>query len=262
MSKLFAPLRFRNLIIIILFLFAALLVIKGFSTNSSSITAKASNQVEIRISSKTQALQVISKQNISDRFFNLSVKNSSDKPITAFVMSFGRNKVTEEFIHDEGKFISPGNVYTKTYPLPTGTPAPEFIIQAVVFDDGTGEGNINDIRAITETRLGQALQYKRFLSALKEVESTSEFQLPLAWNKLKERVSSLPDGKSEQLPVNVRYGLHNGKQDLIDEIKSLDLTQVSSNEIRLIVEELKARYTKMVPRYNPDRNGLTPLRDM
>src|SRR5918999_503122 len=126
--------RFRILALLTIFSFIAVLGINGFTSNDSSSKAKGSNQVEIKIDNKTQALQIISKQNINDRFFSLSLKNSSDKAITAFVVGFGRNQVTTEFIFDESRFIFPENIFTETYPLPSETPVPEFIIQAVVFD--------------------------------------------------------------------------------------------------------------------------------
>ncbi|HYP28206.1 MAG TPA: hypothetical protein VE262_15935 [Blastocatellia bacterium] len=254
--------RLRTLALLTALSFTAILGIRGLTPDDSSTKAKGSAQAEVEIKNETESLQVVSKASVKDRFINLSLKNSSDKPITAFVVAFGRNKVTEEFIHDESKFVLPGNTCTKTYPLSPGTPTPEFRIRAVVFDDGTGEGNVNDVRAITETRLGQAMQYRRFLTALKEIEDASEFQLPSAWGRLKEKVSSFPDGKSEPLPVNVRYGLHTGKQDLTDEVQSLDLNPASSDQIRRLVKDLKARYIKIVPRYSPNKDSLTPAREM
>lgn len=128
---------------------------------------------------------------------SLTLRNDYNKTITAFAVSSSRITTRSELI-DTDQVFAPNTTKTKLYELPS-SPLPEYgtTLQAVVFDDGTVDGNPKVIKQILDARAGNKRQIDRILSTL--VLDTRTRDLKQQWQEIRSRIADLPnreDGKS------------------------------------------------------------------
>lgn len=93
----------------------------------------------------------------------LSLRNDYNKIITTFVVSSSRIITRSELI-DTDQVMAPGATETMLYELPS-SPLPEYAttLLAVVFDDGTTDGNPTFINQVLDARAGTKAQIDRIL---------------------------------------------------------------------------------------------------
>jgi hypothetical protein len=114
----------------------------------------------LEIANRTQALSVIKAERGSNEF-SITLKNNSAKTITAFSISPSKGfTITEEFVLAEISDIGipPNELFSKTYPTLNSTKPESIEIKALIFDDGTAEGDTRAVRQIEDSRLGQQIQ--------------------------------------------------------------------------------------------------------
>ncbi len=87
--------------------------------------------------------------------------------MTAFVITIGNDfRITEDFITSEipdKVGIKSQKIFEKTYPISATLRTAPVTLQAVVFEDKTGDGDPIIFEDLRDTHLGQAVQLKRFL---------------------------------------------------------------------------------------------------
>jgi hypothetical protein len=111
---------------------------------------------------------------------SLILKNNYEQPITAFVVSLGKQyQVQEEFAFAEtfGDFgIPPNKTYEKRLLIPESLQtdaALPIAIEAVVLADGVGDGSPLVYEQIIEERVGRAVQFRRSLRLLNQYLKTN-----------------------------------------------------------------------------------------
>jgi len=222
------------LLIVFVFLLIGFLAVSLWSPRASlqeKVNSHQLNVEDIRVENRTSAFELVGIEKTDDTYLKLSLKNSYDKNITAIEISIGRVRMTEEFIYNENQVIAPGAIFTKIYPSQPMLTIKGIVILTVVFEDGTGDGDPNLIRAILDRRLGEAIQFTNFLPLLQEVLDSPDDQLPTSLARLKSKVSSLSNNSTGSLSASFQYGLHNGKQDLLEEIKKLETNKKTIKKI-------------------------------
>jgi hypothetical protein len=123
----------------------------------------------LQIVNRTQAFSVIKAEPRSSEF-SITLKNNSAKTITAYSISTSKNyKIMEEFVFAETVDYGIGSnaLYSKTYPTINSIQPESIEIKALIFDDGTAEGDAREVREIVDSRLGHQIQMRR---AVKELE--------------------------------------------------------------------------------------------
>ncbi len=128
----------------------------------------------LQIVNRTQAFSVIKAEPGSNEF-SITLKNNSAKKITAYSISPSKNyKIMEEFVFAETVDYGIGSnaLYSKTYPTINSIQPESIEIKALIFDDGTAEGEAREVREIVDSRLGQHIQMRRAVKerAVKELE--------------------------------------------------------------------------------------------
>ena len=117
---------------------------------------------------KTRNVQIL-QANRAGNELALSIKNNYAQKITAFVLKVGRFRITEDFVIAEDPNevgIQPRQAFARSYPLPSDHASEPVVIQAVVLEDKTGDGDPIIYEDVRDTRLGQAVQIKRALKVL------------------------------------------------------------------------------------------------
>ena len=153
--------RFHRLSVLAILL---LISLAAFVFTKNHPEPKAATQDLVPIN-KTQNVQIL-QANRAGNELALSIKNNYTQRITAFVLTIGRFRITEDFVIAEAPNevgIQPQQTFARTYPLPSDQAGETVVVQAVVLDDKTGDGDPIIYEDVRDTRLGQAVQIRRAL---------------------------------------------------------------------------------------------------
>jgi hypothetical protein len=145
----------------------------------------------------------------------LSLRNGYDKNITAFAVSVNGLIVSPDFVYSESedwRSIAPGAVYTSGVGyavrsvnpgVPVAAPRDfDINVLAVVFDDGSSDGDENAVASI----LFRRLQSKRILTHIIDLldDDPNPFQTmdDTVLNELRSRISSLSSDPADASDIN------------------------------------------------------------
>lgn len=230
----------------------------GMSTLRGNRSATQQN-ASLQIANRTQALSVVKAESGSNEF-SITLRNNSAKTITAFSISPSKGfTITEEFLLAEipEVGIEPNALFSKTYPTLTSTQPQSIEIKALIFNDGTVEGDARAVRQIEDSRLGQQIQIRR---AVKELEnllaggtadvSKLKRNLGNALNSsdddtLKILIELKPSRAAAKRPLSADLGegLNNGRQIILRR-----LSQAETNGSNDSLLELKKTYERILGR--------------
>lgn len=248
------------------YIFAAvLLLVLSALVLTRSIPSKTAQAGNISVLNKTSAFQVVSAQQVNNRL-SLSFKNNSTQTVTALVITIGDDfRITEDFITSEipdKVGIKPQRTFEKTYSIPATLRTVPVTLQAVVFEDKTGDGDPIIFQDVRDNHLGQAVQVKRFL---KVFDKHVNPPVPANTDSLRQDLAAALDGpETETLsiirelhptgPINrngngsvsgfVKQGLEAAKIDILRRTSEFG----SSEDPTVKLQELKAYYEQLLRR--------------
>jgi hypothetical protein len=144
----------------------------------------------VSVENKTSSLTVVSRENkgrireIKERglgdlsLFNVTLKNDYNVPIAVYASSVWDETLNERTGSDSsGTFLTrwtvkPGQQILTNFVTSVRGNA-TFTIEAVVFEDGSGDGDSDALAQLLEQRTGASLAYQKLIPALKEALKTS-----------------------------------------------------------------------------------------
>ena len=194
-----------------------------------------SSQDAVQIVNETRLLEVAKAEPKADSI-NLVLKNNHTKYITGFQIRIGQVTVQSEFIGSDEVF-PPGTVYEKQYPVEEKSSRASITVLAVIFEDGSSDGNPQYIKQIKDKRLGEKTQIKRAIPLLQKGSEASEGDPAEALRQLRADISSLAVKDKEYLSDDYALGLHDRKALLLRQLERLQHKQQTSKEIN-VREEL------------------------
>lgn len=247
------------------YVFAAVLLLAlSVLVLTRGVPSKTAQSDDISVINKTSAFQVITANQVNNRL-SISLKNNSAHTVTAFVITIGNLRITEDFITSEipDKIgIKSQKTFEKTYPIPATSLTAPVTLQAVVFEDKTGDGDPLIFEDVRDNHLGQAVQLKRFLKVFdKHVNASS----PPDTDNLRHDLETALDG-SETETLNIIRELHptgginrNGSGAVSDFVKQgLEAAKIdilrrtsefgSSADTTVKLQKLKAYYQELLRR--------------
>lgn len=128
---------------------------------------------------KTSGLQILKAKHVGNEL-RLSIKNNYAQTVTAYVLTIGTFRITEDLVIAEppAEFgIRPQQTFERSFTLSARQLTETVVLQAVVLEDKTGDGDPIIYEDIRDTRLGQAVQIKRALKVLEKYGSdTSDLE--------------------------------------------------------------------------------------
>lgn len=168
--------RFLRLFVLAIFLLISLTALVFTTTRSST---KSATQDVVPIN-KTSGLQVLQAKLVGNEL-KLSIKNNYAQRVTAYVLAVGGEfRVTEDLIVAESPAqpgIRPQQSFERSFTLSSRRLNETVVLQAVVLEDKTGDGDPVSYEEILDTRLGQAVQIKRALKVLERYpDDTPDFE--------------------------------------------------------------------------------------
>lgn len=195
-------------------------------------------------------------------------RNNYARRITAFTLTVGKNfRISEDHFSSEvaGEYgIKPHDTLERSFPIPSTSwndPVVNATLQAVIFDDKTGDGDPVAFEDIRDNRLGQAVQIKRSLKVLEKYIQNGAPDIPRLGSELEvalnapdaETLNQLRDlhplgtiNRTGKDPVSdrVKEGLHDAK---VDARRRID-NAMRSLSPRDSLLEMKAHYEKLLQR--------------
>jgi hypothetical protein len=200
---------------------------------------------DLRIINKTSGFSVVEIKKISDKVFELTYKNDYSKSITGFEVSISGMRVQTELIlgGDEQQFVSPGNTFREAYSAQVGLDRDGIQILAVVFYDGSSDGDIRYIKEITDYRLGMKTERQRVLALLEQVITSKNQNISTKLGELETDISSTtPSTQQDSRLDNVGLGIRNERRRMLDEIRILkhkhEYAQIDEGKARQLKEDL------------------------
>lgn len=236
-----------------------LVLLVGIAALSDSRSGVQQNP-SLQIVNRTRAFSVIKAESGSSEF-SITLRNNSTKTVTAFSISLGKEfSILEEFVFAEvsNVGIGPDAFFSKNYPTLTSIQPQAIEIKALIFDDGTTEGDTFAVRQMEDSRLGQRIQMRR---AVKELQTflansgdVSEFKRTLSnalnssddytLNVLAELKPSHGITK-QSISADLREGLENGRQNVLRRLGEAETTR--SNRGLLELKEMYERILERCP---------------
>lgn len=229
-----------------------------------SVPSKTAQSDDISVVNKTSAFEVIAAKQVDNRL-SLLLRNNSAHTVTAFVITVGSNlRITEDFITSESPNkigIKSQRTFEKTYPIPATALTGPVTLQAVVFEDKTGDGDPLIFEDVRDNHLGQAVQLKRFLKVFNKHVQAS---LPPNTDNLRLDLEAALDG-SETETLSIIRELHptaglnrNGNGAVSDFVKQgleaakTDIlrrtSEFGSDDTTVKLQKLKAYYQGLLRR--------------
>lgn len=207
----------------------------------------AEDLVEIR-KSKSQTER---DNQVNWRTFEVKLKNNSEKPITDFSLVVKDAKTPENSTSGfrrggmtDGWSLLPNEVDVNRF-----SAAPEgevvLVVEGVLFDDGTGEGDSTELLRLRSNRAGMKLAYQEIVPLLQRSLNEKENADPIsALQSLEKEVASM---SVEKAPMNQKGGYHQAKQYILTELQDLRNSLSSKSKLIYISEsEIKGEYTSKI----------------
>jgi hypothetical protein len=176
------------------------------------------NPADVKIINNSPGFEVVGIEKTSPTLWQVKFKNSYDKTITAFQASSGDNNTFyEEMIVESDRCIScilPGATYIRLFP-----PIKTLTIFAVIFENGSGDGDSAKVKEVIDIREGKAKAMRDFISRVQRV-TISSVPSPEALRDFKREFltsAAIDDTTS----ADERYGFESGRTELLAEIQRI-----------------------------------------
>lgn len=238
------------------------------------------------IVNKTKSMVDVGLEPVDFTFpaYKLSLQNVSSKNIVAFqLLLIGGGRVRGVMMpqaRQKRPLIVPGGVYATL--ITSGSPgqmtpegyapdAPQsVVISSVIFEDGTYEGAALPAAEFRAVATGNKIQLARVLALLQSVADARDQDAAASVLKLKSQVSLLKDEADtsalnelladfptleqtakENLKGSLRFGLHEAKQAVLDDIKAFESARAQSpatTNFQTWLSDTKEKYEEWLAR--------------
>jgi hypothetical protein len=193
----------------------------------------------LKITNKT-AFEIIDLQRLDARNIRITLRNDYGKNITGFQVSVGVGRVQTDLAVGGDNFILPKGTYQGVYAIQHMTNTHGITVLAVVFEDGTTDGDPEAIEEIEYYRLGVKTQRERVLGLLLNALKSDDSDLDSALSRVEDAVSSVPESQVNGLPYrenrrmyNIHFGSSDERMRIVRELQSImqDYQQVNSQAV-------------------------------
>ncbi|SRR6266404_392722 len=197
---------------------------------------KTASQDLPQVKNGTRSFQMVSKElkQFGEEFVVLEMKNVSRKGITAYSISADPNGRTDRDYSISGHVIEPGEIEEIEIPRTAVKSADlinspgEIRILAVVFEDGTSEGDPAICSWIRDQRRGKKVQFRRIEQLLRRAINANDAPTLANLKTLRDSIASLPETTGEMDSAAFRSGLRGAKGLVVNLIDRLETTQLAA----------------------------------
>ena len=213
-------------------------------------------QVEPTVVSKTAAVRVLASERISvggSSILAVKLQNTSGKDIEAYIISRGKSWVTTNYLLTEQSFAS-GAIVSDLIPLSDNDSQSlnafadstgRFFVSAVVFSDGTGDGDARFVKMLSDERAGTRDQAKRILLLLQTFSLRGSDQRR-AIADFEIEIGKLPDKGNGSVSPDYAIGLANAKRKFLKDVEYMKEKIQSNSPDEALIKQ--AKLTRMLQR--------------
>ncbi len=203
---------------------------------------------DIRVENKTRGIILVLLEK-DGNFLKLSLKNGSSKVVTAYEIGVGELTIHTECLSgmDFNDVFYPGTIRQERLALEPGIEESGIKILAVIFEDGTDEGDISYIQEIRQYRSGMKLQRERSIAFLRDLLNSDNVGFSTAISAMEDNLYRSND--ENKLPFFTRRGLEDERHRflrLIGKFKGMN----SSPEIGPQGESNKQKIERIILNYS------------
>jgi hypothetical protein len=180
---------------------------------------------DLKLTNQTSSFTVVGMEKTQHGDIRISLRNDYAKRITAYEISIGSTTTlldTALSTHDES--IAPGVVKEDilSIDIDPDLQARGIVIHAVVFDDGTSDGNPDSIKEIEDYRLGEKMQLDHTLRLLDAALNVPDEEVLGAISTAQANLLASSAKSESALPTWVKFGISDTEKRIshyIDNIK-------------------------------------------
>lgn len=177
------------------------------------------------INNKTQTIQVVEAERVTYGnipVLRVKVNNNANKDIKVLTIECGNAEIIDNRILGDVP-ITAGSSTTETIPLTdeqSNAAVPTITIKAVLFSDGTGDGDDATVQSLSDEWAGARDQAKHVLNQLLDLSKTSDPDVALS--KLRSDVAALPTTTAGARSHHYEQGLKTAKERVLAVLKEMD----------------------------------------
>jgi len=231
--------KFRSRYLFIALPCLSVLAVAVTSGISKQTPAPASS---LRVQNKTESLEVV---NISqqDTLCMLTLRNVSPKAINGYSIGRSSNSKLDVDLTIGDTTIAPGEEFKESIPISQSQGPPVINVLAVMFTDGTADGEAQVIAANQERRKGTRQELAHILPILRGALNSSA---PGELSTLKIKVASLPEETASEVSPQVKNGRLRARQDIISKVEMMKQGDASAREeLRALIKDIEERISRL-----------------
>lgn len=210
----------------------------------------------------TRALKLISIEKIDGGMLRLTLRNEYRKGIDGVEISMANVGIHKEFGFSKENIIPPQGTCVIELPIQEHTDTDGIEIAAVIFEDGTADGNLEYVKPVEEQRLGERTQFKRALALIQKQLTEPNAETIEGLNRLESQLQSLPVHEGDGKRGDYEIGLEQAKKLMVVTIQIIRDRQSQSAQslpntqnrqpnisIRAELSNIINEYKKIVPEF-------------
>jgi hypothetical protein len=130
-------------------------------------------------------------------------------------------------------------------------------VLAVVFEDGTGDGDPRRIKEINDQRYGYKVQILRILVLVENILKSPAADTPTAIDELERQITTLSTEPDNEMPVHSKLGLHNQKEEALRDVKEVRsvVQEPGRSTVREGLDRIRNRLEKRLSRLGATANA-------
>ena len=222
------------------FLAAAVLACTALVFAIVSSSTFRTKPTQIHLVNNTGALALVAQEVIDGRT-RLQFKNISTKDLNGFVLGLANLKQIELDTTPGDRVIAPGEVQDIEIP----GPLPTITILAVMYADGSLEGDQITVAQLRDRRSALKAELKRILGLIVAEAQSPDADTPGAFDRLESAMSKLPSADGPTPQANAQRGAKEDVASLLEFMRHRQERNAHLNQ-RELIQELKQRIERRI----------------
>jgi hypothetical protein len=199
---------------------------------------RPSQAAQIHVLNDTQGLELVAHQNTDGRT-RLEFKNVSTKDLTGFLLAVPNQGKVEYDTTTGDRVISPGETQDIVIP----GPVPTITILAVMYADGTLEGNETTVAELQKSRSALKVELRRMLGLIIAEAQSRDADIPGAFDRLESAILKLPSTPGDS--TNALEGAKGDLAALIDVMRTRQQRKPHLKQ-RDLIQQIKERIERRI----------------